>query len=130
MRVVQQINDLCEGHLPCVSLAVGLCAGAGFAIGIIVFFFAEPYSLVADARIRAAWIAAIIGSIIGCAVVILFGLQPHFLTFAAFLFLGSLMATISGLLPLTLGLLLLRRVAGIAKSDFSKSHEGKERLKD
>ena len=99
-------------------------------IGLCVFFLAEPYSLVADARIRTAWIAAIVGSTIGCAVVILFGLDVQLLTFAGFLILGSLTATVSGLLPLTFGLSVVRRVAGIAKSDFSKSHEGRERLKD
>ncbi|MCX6968628.1 MAG: hypothetical protein NTV93_00540 [Verrucomicrobia bacterium] len=130
MTVVQFLSDIYLNHLLSVGLAAGSCVGAGFVIGLCVFFLAEPYSLVADARIRTAWIAAIVGSIIGCAVVILFGLELHFLTFAAFLLLGSLTATVSGLLPLTLGLLLLRRVAGIEKSDFSKSHEGNERLKD
>ncbi len=104
--------------------------GAGFVIGIVVFYLAEPYSLVAEARVRTAWIAAIFGSIIGCAVAILFGMELQLLTFAGFLTLGSLTATVSGLLPLTLGLSVVRRVAGIPKSDFSKSHEGKERLKD
>lgn len=130
MTLVQRFSDIYENHLLSVGLAAGLCMGAGFVIGLFVFYLAEPYSLVTEARVRTAWIAAIVGSIIGCAVVSLFGLELQFLTFAAFLILGSLTATVSGLIPLTIGLSVMRRVAGIPKSDFSKSHEGRERLKD
>jgi len=121
---------LLSDHLLFVCLTAGLCVGAGFSVGLIVFFLAEPYSLVVDARVRTTWIAAIIGSIVGCAALFLFGLEPKFPTFAGFLFLGSLASTASGLLPLTFGLSALRRVAGIPKSDFSRSYCGRERLKD
>ncbi|MEI6553441.1 MAG: hypothetical protein WCO09_02635, partial [bacterium] len=104
--------------------------GAGVAIGLLLFFLAEPYSLVVDVRNRAAWIASVSGSVICCCIVFCFGLDSHPLIFAGFLVLGAVTSGGSGLLLLTLGLPALRRATGISKNDRLRSHQGQERLKD
>ena len=113
-----------------ISLSVVLCIGVGAAVGMLIFHHAEPYSLVVDVRKRAAWIAAVGGSIVCCCIVIGFGLASNPLTFAGFLLFGAVTSSGTGLLPLTFGLPVLRRLAGVSKEHCVKSHRGKERLKD
>lgn len=130
MVVFQRSLHLFQEHLVPISLSVVLCIGVGATVGLLIFYHAEPYSLVVDVRKRAAWIAAVSGSIICCGIVIGFGLASNPLAFAGFLVFGAVTSSGSGLLPLTYGLPVLRRAAGVSTEHRAKSHRGKERLKD
>jgi len=130
MIVFKRLLHLFQEHLFPISLSLVLCLGVGAVIGLLCFFCAEPYSLVVDARKRAAWIAAVSGGIVCCCIIYVFGLVSNPLTFAGFLFLGAVTSCGSGLLPLTFGLSALRRAAGLSNADSLRSHQGKERLKN
>jgi hypothetical protein len=104
--------------------------GAGAAIGLLHFFHAEPYAIVADVRKRAVWISAVSGGLISCGIVLVFDLAPDPLIFAGFLVLGAAASGGLGLLPFTFALPALRRAVGVSKERRLVSHYGKERLKD
>lgn len=127
----EQLTHLLQAHLTPICLGFVLCIGVGTAIGLLMFYYAEPYSLVVDVRRRAAWIAAATGSVICCGIVMVSGLESDPLTFAGFLLFGAVTSSGSGLIPLTLGLPALRRSSGNYKAERQRSsHRGKERLKD
>ena len=130
MIIPERLHHLFQEHLFPLSLSVVLCMGVGAAIGLLCFFYAEPYSLVVDVRKRAAWIAAVSGSIVCCCLVFAFGSDSDSWTFAGFLFLGAVTSSGAGLLPLTVCLPALRRAASVSKDGCVRSHRGKERLKD
>lgn len=127
----ERILHTFQEHLIIISLSVVLCIGVGTTVGLVCFYFAEPYSLLEDARKSTAWIAAMIGSIVCCGIVFAFDITLSPLTFAGYLFFGAVTSIGSGLLPLTFGLPVLRRLVGVLNNEqCAKSHRGKERLKD
>jgi hypothetical protein len=125
-----RLPHLFQEYLVPIGLSIVLCMGIGAAIGLLCFFYAEPYSLVMDVRKRASWIAAVSGSIVCCCMVFVFGSDSDSLTFAGFLFFGAVTSSGAGLLPLTVCLPALRRAAGVSKDGCVRSPGGKERLKD
>ena len=125
-----RLLHLFQEHLFPLCLCAALCIGSGAAIGLLHFFHAERYAIVADVRKRAVWIAAVSGGLISCGIVLVFDLAPNALIFAGFMVLGAAISGGSGLLPITFALPALRRAAGNSKERRLVSHHGKERLKD
>ena len=125
-----RLLHLFQEHLFPLCLCAALCMGAGAAIGLLHFFHAEPYAIVADVRKRAVWIAVVTGGLISCGLVLVFDLVPDPPIFAGFLVLGAASSGGAGLLPFSFALPALRRAAGNSKERRLVSHHGKERLKD
>ena len=116
MVIVERLLHLIQQHLIPIGLSVILSSGAGAVIGLLLFYYAEPYSLVVDVRVKAAWITSVSGGVICCCIIFVFDIAPNPLTFAGFLFSGAVISSGSGLLPLTVGLPALRRSIGISKN--------------
>lgn len=120
-----------HSHLRTISLSFVLCIGVGVSVGLLCYFFAEQNALVGDVRKKAAWIAAMCGTLVCCCIVFVSNLTLNPLTFAGFLIFGSVTSGGSALFLLTLGLPVLRGVTNTYYKDPPlKSHKGKKRLKD
>ena len=130
MSFFDHLLHLFQQHLIPITLSVALSGAAGATIGLLLFFYAEPYSLVVDVRKRVAWITAVCGCVICCCIVFVFDIHVNPLTFAGFLLSGAVISSGAGLLPLTFALPMLRRSIGISAENRVRSHMGKERLKD